>query len=248
MAAIVVPNKILQRINRGEKALGLTLRETSGLMVELAGRCGLDFVSFDAQHDPLTPAEIGEMCRIADPYGMTVSMRIPDGAESTILSYLDRGVRVITIPNLLTGEQARELVKYSFFAPIGLRSATSIATMHGQVDGDHVRLFQEMNANTVIVPQLESIVSLENLDEILAVDGIDYFGGGAEDMAQSLGLPGEPQHPRVAETYARITEKLHAAGKRMLGEVMESISMFDLTKGAIAELLQKHGRQTKLGW
>ena len=120
--------------------------------------------------------------------------------------------------------------------------------MHGQVDGDHVRLFQEMNANTIIVPQLESIVSLENLDEIPAVDGIDYFGGGAEDMAQSLGLPGEPQHPRVAETCARITEKLHAAGKRMLGEVMESISMFDLTKGAIAELLQKHGRQTKLGW
>ena len=85
MAATMVPNK----------ALGLTLREPSGLMVELAGRCGLDFVSFDAQHDPLTPAEIGETCRIADPYGMTVSMRIPDDAESTILSYLDRGVRVI---------------------------------------------------------------------------------------------------------------------------------------------------------
>ena len=60
--------------------------------------------------------------------------------------------------------------------------------------------------------------------------------------------PAKPQHPRVAESYARINEKLHAAGKRMLGEVMESISMFDLTKGAIAELLQKHGRQTKLGW
>ena len=158
-------------------------------MVELAGRCGLDFVSFDAQHDTWTPAEAGDMCRIADPYGMTVSMRIPDGAESTILSYLDRGVRVITIPNLLTGEQARDLVKYSFFAPLGLRSATSIATMHGQVDGDHVRLFQDMNANTIIVPQLESIVSLDNIDDILAVDGIDYFGGGAEDMAQSLGLP-----------------------------------------------------------
>ena len=185
--ATMVPNQILQRMARGEKALGMTLRETSGLLVELAGRCGLDFVSFDAQHDTVSPAEIGEMCRIADAYGMTVSMRIPDGAESTILSYLDRGVRVITVPNLLTAEQARDLVKYSFFAPLGLRSATSIATMHGQVDGDHVRLFQEVNANTVIVPQLESIVALENLDEILAVDGIDYFGAGAEDMAQSLG-------------------------------------------------------------
>ena len=244
----MVPNQILRRIGRGEKALGLTLREPSGLLVELAGRCGLDFVSFDAQHDTWTPAEMGEMCRIADPYGMTVSMRVPDGAESTILSYLDRGVRVITVPNLLTAQQARDLVKYSFFAPLGLRSATSIATMHGQADGDHVRLFREVNANTVIVPQMESIVALDNLDEILAVDGIDYFGGGAEDMAQSLGLPGEPQHPRVAETYAKINEKLHAAGKRMFGEVAESISSFDLTKGAIADLLQRHGRQTKLGW
>ena len=244
----MVPNQILQLIARGEKALGLTLTEPSGLLVELAGRCGLDFVSFDAQHTPLTPAEIGDMCRIADPYRMTVSMRIPDGQESTILSFLDRGVRMITIPNLLTGEQAEELVKYSFFAPLGLRSATSIATMHGQVDGDHVRLFQEVNANTVIVPQLESIVSLENLDEILAVDGIDYFGGGAEDMAQSLGLPGQPQHPQVAETYAKINDKLHAAGKRMLSEVTESISVFELTKDAIAELLHKHGRHTKLGW
>lgn len=247
-AQTMVANKILQRIDRGEKALGLTLTEPSGLLVELAGRCGLDFVSFDGQHTPLTPAEIGEMCRIADPYGMTVSMRIPDGAESTILSFLDRGVRVITIPNLLSREQAEELVRYSFFAPLGLRSATSIATMHGQVGGDHVRLFQDINANTVIVPQLESIVALENLDEILTVDGINYFGGGAEDMAQSLGLPGEPQHPRVAETYARISEKLHAAGKRLLSEVTASISVFDLTKDAIADLLQQHGRQTRLGW
>ena len=111
-----------------------------------------------------------------------------------------------------------------------------------------MRLFQEVNANTIIVPQLESIVSLENIDDILAVDGIDYFGGGAEDMAQSLGLPGEPQHPRVAETYEKINAKLQAAGKRMFGEVAASISAFDLTRDAIADLLQQHGRQTKLGW
>ena len=244
----MVPNQILQRVARGEKALGLHLTEPSGLLVELAGRCGLDFVNFDAQHSPVTPADIGEMCRIADPYGVTVALRIPDGAESTILSYLDRGARLIIVPNLLTAEEAAELVKYSYFAPLGLRSATSIATMHGQVDGDHVRLFQEVNANTVIVPQLESIVSLQNLDEILAVDGIDYFGEGPEDMAQSLGLTGQPQHARVKDTYARIDEKLHAAGKRMLSEVTESIPVFNLAKQKIAELLQKHGRPNKLGW
>ena len=244
----MIPNRILERERNGEKALGLGLKEPSSLLVELAGRMGLDFVEFDGQHAPVTPAEIGHLCRIADALGITVAMRIPDGRESTILSYLDRGVAQITVPNLLTREEAQALVKYAFYAPLGLRSATSVAIMHGQLDGDHVRLFQEVNANTVIVPQLESIVALENLDEILAVDGIDYFGGGAEDMAQSLGLPGQPRHPRVTEAYAEITRRLHAAGKRMAGEVMESVNSFDLTKDAIAGLLGKHGRKSKLGW
>ena len=61
------------------------------------------------------------MCRIADAHGITVTMRIPDGRESTILSFLDRGVRGITVPNLLTREEAEKLVKYSFFAPRGRR-------------------------------------------------------------------------------------------------------------------------------
>ena len=113
------------------------------------------------------------------------------------------------------------MVKYNFYAPLGLRSATSVATLKSQIDGDHPRLFADTNANTVIVPQLESIVSLENLDEILKVDGIDYFAAGPEDMAQSLGLTGQPCHPKVVETYARIEEKLKAAGKRMFGELTE---------------------------
>ena len=53
---------------------------------------------------------------------------------------------------------------------------------------------------------------------------------------------------RVKETCARISEKLHAAGKRIFGELAESFSVFDMTKDANAELLQKHGRRTKLGW
>ena len=248
MIQSMVPNRILERAAEDEKALGLSLTQCSGELVELAGRMGLDFVDFDAQHTPVTPAEIGEMCRIADAYGMTVTMRIPDGQESTILGFLDRGVRGITVPNLLTKDEAEALVKYTYFAPLGLRSATSIPTMHSQVDSDHIRLFQDVNANTLLVPQLESIVALENLEEILTVEGIDYFAGGPEDMAQSLGLPGQPGHPKVAETYEKINEKLHAAGKQMLGEVTESISTFMLTKDAIGELLEKHGRQSKLGW
>ncbi len=244
----MVPNRILERAAKNEKALGLSLTNCSGELVELAGRMGLDFVDFDGQHSPVTPAEIGEMCRIADALGITVMMRIPDGRESTILSFLDRGVRGITVPNLLTKEEAELLVKHTYFAPLGLRSATSIPTMHSQVDNDSIRLFKDVNANTLLVPQLESIVALENLEEILSVEGINYFAAGREDMAQSLGLPGQPGHSKVTETYEKIDEKLHAAGKKFIAEVVESVSTFMLTKDAISKLLKQHGRESKLGW
>jgi 2-keto-3-deoxy-L-rhamnonate aldolase RhmA len=244
----MVPNRILERASKGEKALGLSFKEASGELVDMAGRMGLDFVAFDAQHTPITPTEIGDMCHIADAHGITVTLRIPDAQESTILSFLDRGVRVITVPNLLTRQQAEDLVKYSFFAPLGLRSATSVATLKGQIAGDHPRLYADTNANTVVVPQLENVSLLENLDDILEVDGLNYFGAGAEDMAQSLGLTGQPGHPKVAETYAKMEAKLAAAGKGMWGPLTEAVAVFDLTKSAIAGLLEKHGRSSKLGW
>ena len=179
---------------------------------------------------------------------MTVGMRIQDGLESTILSYLDRGVGQILVPNLLTKAQAEELVKWTYFAPMGLRSATSHTAMYSQFDGDHIRQYQYINENTLLCAQLESIVALENLDEILTVDGLDCFGGGPEDMAQSLGLPGEPQHPKVKEAYEQIQEKVSVAGKMWMGDVCEAAPSFLKIKKASKELLEKHGRKSQLGW
>ena len=72
---------------------------------------------------------------------------------------------------------ATRSVRYSFFAPLGLRSATSIRMVFHQTEGRQ-ELFKTINANTVIVPQLESITAVANLDEILKVEGLNYFGGG----------------------------------------------------------------------
>ena len=83
----MITNKILERARNGQKALGLTLSDPSEELVEMAGRMGLDFVGFDGQHSPLTPERVEQLCRVADGFGVTPTMRIPDQRESTILSY-----------------------------------------------------------------------------------------------------------------------------------------------------------------
>lgn len=241
-------NKILERISRGEKALGLSMSDPSVELVELAGRMGLDFVGFDGQHSPITPERVEQLCTVADGFGITPTMRIPDGQESTILSYLDRGIRQITVPNLQTKEEAEALVKYVYFAPLGLRSATSIRMVFNQEGGDRTKLFEDVNANTMITPQLESYTSYENLDEILTVDGIGGFGGGKEDMAQSLGLPGQHASQEVEDVYVKIKEKVRASGKIWVEDSIETVAVFGSIMEDCQELLEKHGRKSELGW
>lgn len=242
----MITNKILDRIRNGEKALGLSMTQPSEELVELAGRMGLDFVNFDGQHSPQDPQVIENMCRVADGFGITPTMRIPDSLESTILSYLDRGIKEITVPNLHTREQAEDIVRYSYFGPVGVRSSTSLRMAFESGSGGRAELFKTINENTMVCAQLESLEAIKNLDEILKVDGLEYFGGGPEDLAISMGLVGQHTHPKVIEAYKEVREKVIRAGKVWIGDHTESVNAFGAIMGAGSELLQKHGRQSGL--
>ncbi len=241
-------NNCLTRIRNGEKALGLAMSDPSAELVELAGRIGLDFVGFDGQHAPITPERVGVLCRVAIGFGLTPVMRVPDGRESTILSYLDRGIRQITVPNLQTREEAEALVKYSFFAPLGLRSATSLAMVFHQEGSRRADLMADVNANVVVVPQIESAACVDNLDDILQVEGLHYFAEGREDMAQSLGIPGGHADARVDEAYRKARSKLKAAGKEMWNDHVETIDVVQLVRGAAEGLLRRHNREPRMRW
>lgn len=113
---------------------------------------------------------------------------------------------------------------------------------------DRNSLFQEVNSNLMNVPQLESVVSIRNLDEILQVEGIHYFGGGPENMAQSMGIPGRHDDPRVTRIYKEMGQKVHAAGKFMAGDYIESVNVFWNVKGALEDPLKSHGRRSRMTW
>ena len=175
-------------------------------------------------------------------------MRVPDHQPSTILTALDRCIKAITVPNLETKEQAEALVKHSYYCPKGLRSAAGIRVVLNAESGDRTYTYAVTNENTMLVPQLESITAFGNLDEILTGEGIDYFTGGPQDMAQSMGFPGQPDHPEVREVIAKLEEKVRAAGKKMMSDVTEMIALVDMGKGAAEDLLEKHGRKSQLEW
>ena len=235
-------NRVIERMRKGEKALGIDIQFYHDEVVELAGVMGLDYVHYDGQHGPTTPEIIDRMCRMCDGYGLTPTMRVPDHLAGNMLNYLDRGIRSIVVPNLETKEQAEALVKNCFFAPIGLRSFTGPRHLRFGLETDYGKVMREVNETFLLVPQLESITAYNNLDEILTVDHIEVFAGGPNDLAQSMGLPGQADHPDCLRETDQGTQKIHAAGKKRHDDITANIQATFALRDAMAALLKEHGR------
>jgi len=75
---------------------------------------------------------------------------------------------------------------------------------------------------------LEDAAVLDNLDIILAVPGIDLYSIGPNDFAQSLGYPGQPDHPDVVKTVQEITNRIRQARRRMQADVMQGAWVIDM--------------------
>ena len=215
-------NNVVTKMRQGEVAYGLNLSFPSTTLIELGGRVGFEFVTFDSEHGPFTVDLLDDLCRIADMAGLTPMARVPNIEHSTILRFLDRGIMGVTGPHIVDAERAQKLADACRYVPRGLRS---FGSGRGAYFGDVDSLpgyMEHTNNNVLVIAQLEDVQVLDNIDEILAVDGIDLYASGAQDIAQSLGLPGQPTHPQVQEFEQQVRDAVHAAGKQMADDVMVS--------------------------
>ncbi len=234
-------NKIVSRIRANEKAYGFTLTFPSSTVVELMGMAGFDFVQFDGEHGPFTPDILDDLCRAADAAGLTPIARVPDIESSTILRFLDRGIMGIMGPHITTSEDARRLADACRYVPLGKRSFGSGRGAHFGKFSSATQYMEAFNNQVIVIAQLEDLYVLEHLDDILNVDGIDLYGSGPQDIAQSMGLPGQPNHPRVKEYEKTIRDAVHAAGKNMMSDITELDRTTDMIYETGVEFLKTHG-------
>ena len=233
-------NNVVTRMRQGEMAYGLNLSFPSTTLVELGGRVGFEFVTFDSEHGPFTVDILDDLCRIADMAGLTPMARVPDIEHPTILRFLDRGILGITGPHIIDADRAHKLAAACRYVP---RGARSFGSGRGAYFGDVESLPEYMehtNDNLLVIAQLEDIQVLDNIDEILAVDGIDLYASGAQDIAQSMGLPGQPNHPRVQEFEQQVRDSVHAAGKQMADDVMTSARATNLFMDGARAFIKEH--------
>jgi 2-keto-3-deoxy-L-rhamnonate aldolase RhmA len=222
-------NRVKAALRAGRKAHGYNLSFPSPWVIDILGKIDFDFVFIDGEHGPFGLDQLEDLCRTAERYNLTTIARVPDIGSSTILRYLDRGIMGILGPHIATEADARQLVKACYFGPIGERSfGANRGTDYNAGIPDKAAYYRESNEQMLVVALLEDVAVLETLDAILSVPGIDLYSIGPNDFAQSLGYPGQPDHPEVVKTMKEITRRIQAAGKTMQLDVMQGPWVSDM--------------------
>ncbi len=199
-------------LKNGKCVYGPFMKTGDPMFVEAAGLAGFDFIILDTEHGPVSIENQQNNIRAAEARDTVPIIRLKDKEENTIGRALDIGAYGIQVPQIKTADEARDVVKYAKFYPYGMRGVCRFVRAADYSD-IHRNEFFESSKDVLIILQLEGIDAIKNLDEILTVEGVDILFIGPYDLSQSLGLPGQVNHPKVVEAMKAIVEKASAAGK-----------------------------------
>lgn len=218
------PNRVKAAFQEGRIARGYNLTFPSTHVIEILGPLDFDFVWIDGEHGPFSLEQLEDHCRVAELVGITPIARVPNIQSSTILQFLDRGIQGIIGPHIATKADAEQLVRACNFGPEGERSfgGNRGCDYDYQLD-DKVAYYRQCNENMLVSALLEDAGVVDNLDEILTVPGIDYFGVGPNDFAQGLGYPGEPKRKEVVDAIEDVHARIRKAEGRVGSDHMQNM-------------------------
>jgi 4-hydroxy-2-oxoheptanedioate aldolase len=205
-------NHFKQKLRQRQWQVGLFVGLASGYSMEILAGAGFDWLVIDAEHSPNNPATVLAQLQAAAPYPVQVLVRPMSHDPALIKQYLDAGAQTLLLPLVDNATQAQDLVRAMRYPPEGIRGvAASLArAAHWTGIGDYV---QHADAEVCLVVQVETRQGLENLDAILAVDGVDAVFIGPADLAASLGHLGEAGHPEVRAAIEDALRRIAATGK-----------------------------------
>ena len=204
--------KLKDIFSRNGTAVGPFMRIASPALVEVCGNAGFDFVIIDAEHGPFSMETAESLVRAADYIGISPVIRVLANDPTLIQRALDVGAEGVQVPQICNREDALAVVKAAHFNPEGLRGVCRYTRAAEYSHMDKFEYFKKANEKVVVIIHIEGEEGVRNIDEIIAVDGLDIIFIGPYDLSQSLGVPGDINNPLVEEKMKEVLEKARKAG------------------------------------
>jgi 4-hydroxy-2-oxoheptanedioate aldolase len=207
------PSRVLSKLRAGELALCFKANLADARVVEIAGIAGFDCLWTDMEHIANDWSVIKRQIWAGKIYNMDVMVRVARGSYSDHVKPLELDAAGIMVPHIMSLADARHVVRMTRFHPLGRRPVDG-----GNADGsycnlDFMQYLRQANEQRFVCIQIEDPEPLAELDEIVALPGIDMVFFGPADFSQGIGAPGRFDHPEIAATRRRIAEACIRHGK-----------------------------------
>ena len=197
------------RLKRGDLLIGTLVTLTSLESAEVLAEVGFDWLFVDLEHSLLGIREAQAIFQTVS-HKIDCIVRVPLNDEIWIKKVLDSGAAGVLVPQVNTIEQARQVVRFSKYPPLGRRSV-GVMRANGY-NLPTTEYLEHANAETAVIIQVESFSAVENIHEIVAVDGIDAVFVGPYDLSASMGKTGEFDDPSVKAALESIRQACLAGG------------------------------------
>ena len=208
-------NRLRAKLLQGETLHGALVTMPSPPIAQAMATAGLDWIAIDLEHGLIDVGALHGLIIATNGTPCTPIARVPLDQPSLARSFLDAGGMGLIVPAIRSAQDLRRAMDYAKYAPVGHRGVGPIyASMNCGVSIPEY--IAAANEAVTIFALIEHIDAIENLEEILAVDGLDGAIIAPYDLSASMNLPGQIGHPAVQRAIER-AESLIAASPVALG-------------------------------
>ena len=180
-------------------------------IAEILANAGFEWIVADCEHTDIDVAGFTELARAMHGRGAIPLVRVRENDTLTIRQMLDAGAKGVIVPLINNAEEAQKAVNAAKYPPDGIRGfAFSRANDYGANFSEYV---SKANDDMIVLVMIESKEAVQNIDSILAVEGIDGVFMGPYDLSGSYGVVGETSHPLLLSAFKTIVKAAEKAGK-----------------------------------
>jgi 4-hydroxy-2-oxoheptanedioate aldolase len=205
-------NRFKEALSGGQTQFGCWMSIAEGITAEIMGHAGFDWLLIDGEHSPNDIRSIRDQIVALKGSASHPVVRVPVGETWIIKQVLDVGAQTILVPIVETAEQAEDLVSACRYPPTGKRGvgyAVGRVSDFGQMEN----YGPTADAQICLLVQVETRKGLDNLDAILAVEGVDGVFIGPADLSASMGRLGQTMHPEMQSLILDALRRISASGK-----------------------------------
>ncbi len=192
--------------------LGTYIQTSDTAVVEVLAYAGFDYVIIDGEHSPLSLETIKHLIMACSGAGIAPFVRVRENSGPVVMAPLDIGAYGVQIPQIANADAAEKGIRCATYHPMGERGANPYVRATGYSAQKFTDYVQTANADTLIILQIEGVEGVANVESILATKGVDIVWLGPYDLSQSMGRPGQVDHPEVLKKMEEVVAKAKAKG------------------------------------